>query len=490
MSGSISFNTIPALLRQPLFYAEFDPSRAGVGAIAKRSLLIGQATSVVPAEVTYLPSADQVGEVCGWGSQIARMMRAYRANDPNGEVWVLPLQDNNAGVAATGTVVFTGPATAAGVLALYIGGERVQVGVANADTATAIATATAAAVNADVRLPVTASASSGTVTLTARNKGTAGNHIDIRMNYRGIAAGEQTPAGVGVTITAMSGGAGDPSLATLAATLGEEPYDFICMPWTTSDALDAFQDLMSDVSGRWSYSQQIWGHVWTAARGTSANLITLGESRNDPHTSIFGYDGSPTCPAVVAAAVMGRAAPALIADPARPVWTLQLLGVLPPPRNKRFAFTERETLLNKGISIFRHVQDATTIGRAVVTYQRNAFGQPSTAYYDTHQMYQLMEIIRRTRLPAEQKYARSKLANDGTRFGPGQPIATPATFKAELVAQYVAMEADGLVENAEAFIRNTIVQRNPNDPSRLDVLYAPDLVNALAVIAVLVQFRN
>ena len=75
-------------------------------------------------------------------------------------------------------------------------------------------------------------------------------------------------------------------------------------------------------------------------------------------------------------------------------------------------------------------------------------------------------------------------------FGPGQPIVTPSSFKAELIAQYAAMEAEGLVEDAQGFADATIVQRNANDNSRLDVLYAPNLVNGLRILAVLAQFRS
>jgi len=40
---------------------------------------------------------------------------------------------------------------------------------------------------------------------------------------------------------------------------------------------------------------------------------------------------------------------------------------------------------------------------------------------------------------------RPKLADDGTRFGPGQPIMTPSIYKAEIIAQHRQMEFVGLV---------------------------------------------
>ena len=48
---------------------------------------------------------------------------------------------------------------------------------------------------------------------------------------------------------------------------------------------------------------------------------------------------------------------------------------------------------------------------------------------------------------------------------------------------------NGLVENLAAFKANLIVERDDNDPNRVNVLYPPDLVNQLRVFAVLNQFR-
>jgi phage tail sheath gpL-like len=100
-----------------------------------------------------------------------------------------------------------------------------------------------------------------------------------------------------------------------------------------------------------------------------------------------------------------------------------------------------------------------------------------------------MEIIRRLRQVITTKYARHKLANNGARFGAGSAIVTPNVIKAELINQYGVMEAAGLVENMAAFKANLIVERNLDDPNRLDVLFAPDLINQLRVFALLAQFR-
>ena len=490
---TVSFNTIPANVRVPLFYAEVDNSQAGYFSQALRTLIIGQklAAGVAAADTPILVSrTDEAKTQFGIGSMLARMHDVYRANDSFGEVWCLPLADNGAGVAASGTLTVTGPATAAGTVNLYVGSQRVQVAVAAADAATAIAAAINAAINADTTLPVTSTVLTGVVTVTAKHKGTLGNAIKLQLNYRGYAGGESTPAGVAVAVVAMSGGTADPTLTTALAAMGDEEYDFIVMPYTDSTSLDALKTVMNDSTGRWAYNRQLYGHVYAAKADSFANLVTLGGARNDQHASIAGYEtGVPNTPWEYAAAYGARNAVFLAADPARPTQTGELVGILPAPAGSRFIMTERQTLLNSGIATSYVGGGAVRIERAITSYQKNTWNQADPSYLDSETLHTLAYVLRRLRYNVTQKYPRHKLANDGTRFGAGQAIVTPSVVRGEILSEYAAMEEMGIVENAKEFAKHLIVERDANDPNRLNVLYPPDLVNQLRVFAVLAQFR-
>jgi phage tail sheath gpL-like len=491
---AVGFNTIPADLRIPLFWAEFDNSQAGYGSGVKRTLIIGQTVTALSASMTWprlVTTHEEAAGLFGLGSMLANMVKAYRANDTFGELWVYPFVDVTAGVAATGTITASGTATAAGTLALYVAGTLVPVGVTAGMTAAQTATAIAAAINANTTLPVTASAATAVVTVTARHKGTLGNGIDLRLNYRGGAGSESLPAGIGAAIVAMSGGTTDPDLGPLGTALGDEEFDFVVSPYTTTGQLDAMRDIMGDTTGRWSWQRQAYGHVFSMKAGDAAALQTFGAARNDQHATILGVDGSPTPPYEWAAGYAGAAAVSLRADPARPLQTVPIRGVLAPDISKRFPRTTQQTLLSSGVALADFARDGSAmILRAVTTYQRNKWGQADLSYLDTEVLYIAMEVIRRLRSVVTQKFARSKLADDGTRFGAGQPIVTPKIIKAELVAQYAIMEEEGLVENAQAFAAATIVERSTTDVSRVNVLYAPDFINGLRVLAVLAQFRS
>ncbi|HEV7286020.1 MAG TPA: phage tail sheath C-terminal domain-containing protein, partial [Kaistia sp.] len=255
-------------------------------------------------------------------------------------------------------------------------------------------------------------------------------------------------------------------------------------------SLDAVKEAMGDVTGRWSWSRQVFGHVFSAMRGTVSALSTFGATRNDPHVTVLGYTDSPTPPWEWAAALTALAARSLRIDPARPLQTLPLVGVLAAPTSSRFTLSERQILLFDGIATHFTGPDGTVrIERCITTYQTNAFGQPDPSYLDVETLATLAYIIRRMRSAITTKYPRHKLANDGTTFGAGQAIVTPKIIKAELIAQYSAMEELGLVENMEAFKAALVVERDANDPNRINVLYPPDLVNQLRIFAVLAQFR-
>jgi phage tail sheath gpL-like len=490
---TVSFNTIPQNVRVPLFYAEVDNSQAGYFAQNVRTLIIGQklAAGVAAADVPILVSrSDEAKTQFGIGSMLARMHEVVRLNDSMGEVWCLPVADPSGGAAATGTITITGPATAAGTLSLYIGAQRLQIAVAAADTATDVADAITAAVNADTTLPVTAANVAGVVTLTARHKGLLGNDIPVQVNYRGFAGGEVTPSGISVAIVAMASGSGTPDLTSALAAMGDEEYDFIIHPFSDSSSLDALKVVMNDSSGRWAYNRQIYGHCYTAMRDSFADLQTAGALRNDQHHTIAGFEaGVPNTLWEYAAAYGARNAVFIAADPARPTQTGELVGILPAPTSQRFILTERQTLLNSGIATSFVSGGVVRIERAITTYQKNLWNQADPSYLDSETMHTLAYVIRRLRYSVTQKYPRHKLANDGTRYGAGQAIVTPKVIRGEILSVYAELELLGVVENAKAFEANLIVERDVQNPNRVNVLFPPDLVNQLRIFAVLAQFR-
>lgn len=484
---SLSFNQIPLNIRTPGQYIEFDNSRAvqGLPAVAHRILVVGQrrTTGTVAAGVPVrVLSAAQAEDFFGRGSMLWAMLVALKDANTYTECWAVALDDNGAGVAAAGTVTLGGAPTENGTLHLYIGGAPVRIAVDSGATATALGTALAAAVNADAGLPVTASATDGVVTLTARHKGLVGNGIDLRTNYY---QGERTPKGLTVAVVQPTGGALNPDIQAAITAIGDEQYHTVISPYTDASNLNALEAMLAN---RWGPMLQTEGHAFTAASGTHASLITLGNSRNSPHVTIMGAGKSPT-PAYVWAAVAG-AVDAFEPDPARPRQTLPLPGILPPAIADRHTRDERNLLLQDGVSTT--VVDAggrVLIERLITTYQVNAFNVADISYLDVETMRTLAYLRLTVRARISQRYPRHKLADNGTRFAPGQAVVTPADIRSELIVLFRQWEEAGLAEGMEQFKRDLIVQRSTTDPNRVDAIIPPDVINQFRVFAAQVQFR-
>lgn len=494
--SAVPFSNIPSNLRVPLFYAEVDNSHANTGQQTQQALLIGQmqtSGSAVANTPVICRGAADAAALCGQGSMLAAMAAAYRASDPFGELWLLPLDDATGAVAASATLAFTAAPTVNGVLSLYIAGTLVAVPVTAAETTAEIATAVAAAINANTNLPVSAIVNGSTITevdITANNAGLAGNDIDIRINYQGAANGEITPDGLTYTLTAMASGATNPTLTTALANLGDQPFDFIVCPYNDATSMDAVKALLNDQSGRWSWQSQVYGHAFYANRGTLSAQTTFGTARNNQHETVLGFNDSPSPNWVWAADLAGTAAVALRADPGRPLQTLAMHTALAPPLASRFILSERNTLLFDGISTFTVGLDGTvTLENIITTYQKNAFSQPDDSYLEIETMFLLMFVLRDLAALVTSKYARMKLAADGTRFAPGSAIVTPAIIKADIIAEYQTLEYNGYVQNSTAFAQALVVQINATNPNRIDVLWPASLIDQLRVFALLAQFR-
>ncbi|MBU1611927.1 MAG: phage tail sheath subtilisin-like domain-containing protein [Proteobacteria bacterium] len=484
---TINLNGIPSTIRTPLVYIEFDNSKAvqGTPDIMHKVLVLGQmlttgtATAEVPVRVL---SADQATSLFGQGSMLANMFSAIKTADRYIETWAIPLADAAAGAAASGTLTITGPATASGTLNVYIGGQRVRVSITIGDAATAVATALAAAITAALDLPVTAAAVDAVVTLTARHKGECGNAIDLRLNYYG----ETTPAGISVAIVAMSSGSANPDVADAIAAFGDELWNTFVMPWTDAANMVALETELLD---RWGPLHQMDGIAYSAFRGTHGESGTWGNARNNQLVSCMATGTTPTPPWIFAAVYAVIAAGSLSIDPARPLQTLRLTGVMPPAVGDRWTKEERNLLLYDGMATYKVDSGGNVlIEREVTTYQTNSYDLPDPSYLDVQTPATLGYIRYATNARITQKFPRCKLADDGTRFSPGQAIVTPSIVHAELLVLFRELEEKGLVENFEQFKADLIVERDADDRNRLNVLAGPDLVNQFRVFAEQIQF--
>jgi phage tail sheath gpL-like len=488
---TISFKYFPATtIRIPGIFAELDATRANTGQPVQRGLIIGQINtgSVMPTGSPIICEGVEVTAAnAGNGSMLALMVQQWRQVDPFGELWLLPLADDGSSVKATGTVQITGAPTAAGTYCLYIAGQLVQTGVTSTMTTANVATALAAAVTANPGLPVTAAAVSSTVTFTAKNGGAAGNDIQLTENFLGAAGGQFMPTSMTTTVTAMASGATNPSLTTPLLNLANMTFDFIALPYNDATSCTSINNLLSDATGRWCWSQMLFGQAFNAYRGTLGSLTTFAATQNGDHLATMGFNASMSPYWLWATAYAAAVAVSARANPVQPITQIALPGIWAPLVQNRFVPSDRDTLLHEGISTYVAGNDGTVyIERACTNYQFNATGAPDNSWLDVETGYTAMASIRDYQTFLAANFSRKVLVSDATRVADSTTVTTAAAIAAAVRSRYRWQEKFGWVQNSDTVCPTITAEDDGNGQVR--VLLPADYGNQLRQIAILVDF--
>jgi phage tail sheath gpL-like len=490
---AIAFPQIPLPFLPPLYYADIIPGQAPYSAILKAMLIAGQnraghiGDGAGDLNTPYILSGSLAEQLSGQGSMLANMFARFRANSPFSEVWgmMVPV-DVGATLAVGGIRVIASPARSV-TLSLRIAGQPLSLVARAGDAPATIASRIRSVVNSRSSLPVTATAHVGDsswVDFNCKWLGVSGNHITIEKKFWG-----QDNSGANIlTVVDMAGGAGDLLPATALAGLGKQRFDSFASGLSGIITYNTIDNFMDGVSGKWSPLQQNYGHWFTSERDTFSGLVTTGLSRNGPHVSCIGANGSPTPPWEWAAACAAHATQHWSSPPelSRPLQSLPLKDILPPNNlTNAFSTSEDNALLDAGISTWT-VDDAHNVflQRMVTMRRLNDFGDPDPSWRDAVTMYQTMYFARRMRQAVTSAFPRAALSTRDLGI-PG--FASPGAIKDLYIHEYKAMEKLGLVENSEAFASSLIVERNAIDATRVDSLIRPDFVNQLRIVANLIQ---
>lgn len=464
-SPNISFSSIPSSIRKPGKYFEFNNSLAvrTLPSNLQRVLIVAQmlaAGTAAADAIVQVFDAESAAVLFGRGSQAHRMVKAAIRANPYLQLFVMPIADHAAGVAATATVTITGPAAAAGSVTVNVAGVELVVPVANADTATAIGTAIATAINNSVDLGLTAADAVGVVTLTARNKGLVGNNVKVSA----VAAA----TGVAAVATAFAGGLNNPDLAAPLAGAQQGGHEILCVPYQLTADLTALRTHLNFVSGPMEQRRAIGVYALTSTLSTAT---TLAATLNSERLTGGVLPGTMTPAEEVAAAYASIVA--FEEDPAQPLNTLELTGVAPPPIASRLTRTEQESCFNNGVTPFEVGPGETVqIARAITTYTVNAQAVNDISWLDltTIRIFDYMAKAFRERVA--QRFPRSK-----------KSAKTKDRVRSELLDVLIKAEELEIVENVEANKAGLIVEDDSQDPTRLNAKIPVDVVNGLHVFA-------
>lgn len=424
-----------------------------------------------------------------------------------------------AGIKATSAVTVTGPATSAGVASFTIDDTVYSVAVANGDTAAVIATNLATVVNNTSGANVTAVAVGSTVnltaadtgvaphsythsgsatatgvtvavsafaggvqddiTLTANNAGTLGNSVGI---YTRLYSDDGPLADQLLTITAMSGGAGDPSITAALANLGDMEFDWIVMPYAQTAYLNEMDTFLD---ARWGPMMQLYGHYVTAKDGTAGTLAAFASVRNGWHGTLLGTQNYPAPTYLIAASLGAVMAAHLQGAPelSRPLQTLPLPGFRGPKvKGDQWSIVQRQSFYYSGVSALKVERDGSlSIDRIISMYRLDAWGSPDQTWLDVNTQAQVMYGVRSLKQKVTSTYPRAALVDSNPNNLQG--FATADDIRNVLVHGYRDLVDEGVFENAELFEAQLAVERNTSNPNRVDAYLPLDHVNQLRILA-------
>lgn len=478
--------TIPHNVRMPFAYIGFNPRVRGNTLLQYQCLVIGQklASGAATPGVRYqVNSADHAGALFGYGSILHRQfLQWFRANALS-RVYAYALADDGDGVANTRSWTVTADSSvSSGTMAFYISGKRYAVNVdGTTDTPTTIMTRLKNVINADATVPFVASNATGTLTLTAKNKGTLANSFDVRWN---LLDSDATPMGLTVAAGSPVAGATDPDDTSVIPLLGDEQYHIIVNPYTAN-----LEDWDEELESRFGPLRQIDGRLYTSLRADYAGTVNAGLSYNSKHIRILHCIAMPSAPMEVAATTAALVARENERNPARPLTDLELPGIVAPPVSERLMFSENNSLLYNGISV--HAADTlgkVRIKRIISTYRLNESGAPDISYLDDNTMAILSRLRYDLRNQLWSEFPRAILVDNDTPTSSEGEFVTVNLLRAKCVTIFRDWERNGWVENAQQFIEALLVERDTEDPTRVNFALSPDTTNPLMIMGIDIRF--
>lgn len=486
---TISFDEIPYDWLKPGNYTEVKANYDRMGKVAypARTLLIVQKLaggSAIPLQQYRITRPDQGRALFGAGSVGADMVESYKLANKTGDVFTIGVADELTGVAATGSFTFAG--AGAGALPLYVGKQRIPLAITSGMTPAQIATAAAAAINAIATLPVTAAAALAVCTVTAKHKGEVGNALKLSVAKR---IDDTVPAGLTVTVAAMSAGATNPDIVPVLDAIAAQWFTDFAVPWDDSVTL---KKLSANLAARYQAMGKKDGHLYVGHAGTFGALTTKGGLTNAPQISGMGAKGSASPPWVWAAALAGVGAFQLTNDPARQLRGLVLPGVEAPAEADRFSDTEQDLLLKGGISTWTADDDGTVrIDRVVTTYKVSPLAVTDRAWLDIMVPKTMSRVRYDWASYVSLLYPRCKLAADGSLAAEADQsgvVVTPKRMHGSWSARCQQYGKWGWLQNTKETVRQSVFAIDDSDGDRLNARQQVNIIGNMMVLASSLEF--
>ena len=410
---------------------QFEPSAQ---VLQRKIVIIGTYDSTKTGITDNVPerffSAGAIGDKYGFGSMIHRLAIKAFLGSRGLETWVIPQPEAGGAVVAAGDVAFTGTATSASKIGLYIAGEKYsEVNVAIGDTHVEVSDAILAAMT-DTSNPTSGASALGVLDLTAKSKGPYGNAINISLN---LADDEDLPAGITAVVTAMAGGAANPDIQDALDAMGtddsqnEKYFTALIHGYgqdaTVLDALSAYNGEGNDFVGNYAKTvarpfRSLFGDTAAGDGGLLALIAFADANLLDRTNGVIAAPGSQNHPEEIAALALGvmelinttRAEQTYIDE--------VLAGIRLGANADRWTnkYDNRDTAVKAGISPTLVKNNALTLQNVVSFYRPAAVAPESNGYRSMRNISILQNILFNQKNTFEQpKWKGTTIVSDVTK---------------------------------------------------------------------------
>ena len=442
----------------------------GVFFLPQRVVVMGQGNTAAVYATTkrQVTSALEAATIYGFGSPVhLACLQLFPLNgDGVGSipVTIYPLEDDAAGVAATGDITPVAAQTEAAEYRVKINNILSEAFViAVGDTVADIVAAATAAINAVVEMPVTAVDNLGaTVDLTSKWKGASANDIFVEM---------VTPASGGATfgITQLSGGLVNPDVSDALAQVGDvwETMILSCLDIADTTTLGLFSDFGE---GRWGALVRKPLVVFTGNTETTVSAATaVSDARKTDRTNAqLVAPGSNDLPFVVAARQLARIAKLANNNPPYDYGSQDATGLTPGADGDQWDYLEQDEAVKKGSSTIT-VKDGVVNVADVVTFYHPT-GDPLPAYRYVVDIVKLQNIIFNIDLIFNtQEWDGAPLLPD-KQPTTNRAAKKPKTAKSAVAAKVDSLGLEAIISDPETTKAGILAEINSINPKRLDMV--------------------
>ncbi len=453
--------------------------------------IIGQGNTGVtyPLEPWDATSAQAAGARYGYGSPIHLAVRELFPLEGGGvapvRVTVLPLVDDGAGVAASGSILPSGAAP--GIATYWVrcaGILSAPFTTAAGDNVAAIVAKMVAAIDAVLEMPVDAVNGTTDVDLNAKWKGATGNELTVEVLD---ATGKAPTSGLTFTITQPASGAADPSVAPALAMIGT---DWVTMVINTLGPTNttALGLIAAKGEARWD---QLVRRPFVSFAGSPEAVVgtatTVPAARPTDRVNVqLASPGSVQLPVQIAAAQVREIAKLANNNPPTDYGGLAVRTLLPGADNLQWDYAARDLAVKAGASTVEVRDGIVRLSDIVTMYHPT--GEVPPAYRHVCDIVKLQQVIYNFDLEfSKPEWNGAPLIPDGqATVNPN--ARTPSDAKAKACSILDGLAAQAIISNPEAAKKATNANINSGNGKRLDLTTVVQLAGNSNIISIDLNF--